>query len=242
MYIAASALRISSSAPAAASPSAIEMPRLQRTNSSLPSSSSGAASDSRIRSAVSAASCALPTSSSRTANSSPPKRAAVSLGRMLRVQALGDLEQHRVAGGVAEAVVDRLEVVEVHEDDGQPRALAARARDRVADALDEQRAVGEVGDGVVEGLVGELLLERLALADVAAVEHDAVDVLVVEQVGVEHLELAHARRRAWRSAALERLGAGGACAAGSARTCGRRPSSPGCRSRSKRVPTSSSGV
>ena len=144
---------------------------------------------------MSAASCALPTSSSRTANSSPPKRAAVSLGRMLRVQALGDLEQHRVAGRVAEAVVDRLEVVEIDEDHGEPGVLAPGAQDRVPHALDEQRAVGEVGDGVVERLVGELLLEGLALAHVAAVEHDAVDVLVVEQVRVEHLELAHARRR-----------------------------------------------
>ena len=128
-------------------------------------------------------------------------------GADARVQALGDLEQHLVAGGVAEAVVDRLEVVEVDEDDGQARALAAGARDGVAHALDEQRAVGEVGDGVVEGLVGELLLERLALADVAAVEHDAADVLVVEQVGVEDLELAHAAVGV-AQAALERLGAG----------------------------------
>ena len=183
------------------------MPRLQRTNSSLPSSSSGAASASRIRSAVSAASCALLTSSSRIANSSPPKRAAVSLGRMLRVQALGEVQQHGVAGGVAEAVVDRLEVVEVHEDHGQPGALAAGARDRMSHPLDEQRAVGEVGDGIVEGLVGELLLEDLALAHVTAVEHDAVDVLVVEQVGVEHLELAHAAV-AVDQAALEHDGSG----------------------------------
>jgi hypothetical protein len=51
---------------------------------------------------------------------------------------------------VTEAVVDRLEVVEVHEDHGQPGALAAGTWDRVPDALDEQRAVGEVGDGIVD--------------------------------------------------------------------------------------------
>ena len=38
--------------------------------------------------------------------------------------------------------------------------------------------------------MGELLLEDLALADIAAVEHDAADVLVVEQVGHEDLERA----------------------------------------------------
>ena len=60
---------------------------------------------------------------------------------------------------------------------------------RVLDAVGEQRAVGELGDRIVERLVGELLLERLPLADVAAVEHDAADVLVVQEVGVLHLEL-----------------------------------------------------
>ena len=39
----------------------------------------------------------------------------------------------------------------------------------------------------------QLVLERLLLADVAAVEDDAADVLVLEQVGVLHLE---AKRRA----------------------------------------------
>ena len=109
-----------------------------------------------------------------------------------RFESLGHVEQHLVAGGVAEAVVDRLEVVEVEEDHGQALVVAARARDRVPHPLDEQRAVGEVRHRVVEGLVGELLLEDLALAHVAAVQHDAVDVLVVEQVRAQDLELARA--------------------------------------------------
>ncbi len=74
-------------------------------------------------------------------------------GADARAQALADLEQDPVAGGVAEAVVDRLEVVEVDEDDGQADVVAAGAGDGVADALDEQRAVGEARDRVVEGLV-----------------------------------------------------------------------------------------
>ena len=68
--------------------------------------------------------------------------------------------------------------------------LAACAADRVTHPLHEQRPVGEVGDGVVEGLVGELLLEGLSLADVAGVQDDPAHVLVVEQVGVQDLELA----------------------------------------------------
>ena len=69
---------------------------------------------------------------------------------------------------------------------GPPRD---RAHDRVLDAVGEQRAVGEARDRVVERLVRELVLERLALADVAAVEDDAADVLVLQQVRVLNLEL-----------------------------------------------------
>ena len=86
-----------------------------------------------------------------------------------------------------------------------PVLLATVARDGVAHALDEQRAVGQVGHRVVEGLVGELLLEGLALADVAAVEDDPAHGLVVEQVGVQDLELAQ-RAVAVAQRALEHLG------------------------------------
>ena len=106
-----------------------------------------------------------------------------------RLEAPRHLLQDRVAGRVAEAVVDGLEVVEVDEHDADRRAAADRAHDRVLDAVGEQRAVGEARDRVVEGLVGELVLERLALADVAAVQDDAADVLVLEQVRVLDLEL-----------------------------------------------------
>ena len=158
-----------------------------------------------MRSAVSAAAWGSSTSSSSTANSSPPKRAAVSDGPDRGRDALGDLEQQLIAGGVAEAVVDGLEVVEVEEDDRQAELLAPGAGDRVAHALVEQRAVGQVGDRVVEGLVGELLLEGLALAHVAAVEDDAADRGVLEQVGVQDLEVPDAAV-AVREQALDRLG------------------------------------
>ena len=65
--------------------------------------------------------------------------------------------------------------------DGDARAAAGGQR--VLDAVLEQGPVGEPGQGVIERLVGELRLERLALAHVADVEDDALDVRVVEQVG-----------------------------------------------------------
>ena len=122
-----------------------------------------------------------------------------------RLQPPRDLLEDGVAGRVAEAVVDRLEVVEVDEHDADRGAAAQRAHDRVLDAVGEQRAVGEARDGVVERLVRELVLERLALADVAAVEDDAADVLVLEQVGVLHLEL-EPRAVAMPERALDHVG------------------------------------
>ena len=67
----------------------------------------------------------------------------------------------------------------------------ARTVDRSAwcDAVGEQRAVREAGDWIVERLMCELLFERLALADVTAVEHDPLDVLVVQQLRMAYLEL-----------------------------------------------------
>ena len=69
---------------------------------------------------------------------------------------------------------------------GPPRQ---RPEHRVLDAVGEQRAVGETRHRVVERLVGELVLELLPLADVAAVEDDAADVLVLEEIRVLDLEL-----------------------------------------------------
>ena len=62
-------------------------------------------------------------------------------------------------GLVAVGVVDRLEVVEVEEQDGHRLvALGERPLEPIA----EQDAVGEAGERVVEGAMLELLLERAA--------------------------------------------------------------------------------
>ena len=83
--------------------------------------------------------------------------------------------------------------------------LPPAARDGVAHALAEQRAVGESGDRVVERLMGQLVLEDLALAHVTGVEDEAADVLVGQQVGEQDLELARAAVLL-QQRALERLG------------------------------------
>ena len=95
--------------------------------------------------AAASAACAESfTLSSRTANSSPPKRATVSVGRTAIRSRRRDLLQHLVSGRVAEAVVDGLEVVQIDEDDSDVREAALRAHQPVLDAILEKRAIGEV--------------------------------------------------------------------------------------------------
>ena len=80
-------------------------------------------------------------------------------------------------------VVDDLEVVDIHEECGDRGARPLGMRERVVDAVTEERAIREPGERVVEGVVFELVEEGLALRDVARREDDAADVLVVQQVG-----------------------------------------------------------
>ena len=102
----------------------------------------------------------------------------------------GDAAQQLVADGVAERVVDALEVVEVDEQHGD---LARRARlERLAHLLAEQRAVGEPGERVVVGLVVELVLQVAQLGD------GLLEAVVLERdagVGGQRLEQRAGRRR-----------------------------------------------
>ena len=88
------------------------------------------------------------TSSQRTVNSSPPKRAIVSLGRSSRAQARGDVAQQAVAGGVAEGVVDELEAVEV--DEQHRHAALAPARRGAAPARGGRGTASRLGRPVSE--------------------------------------------------------------------------------------------
>ena len=99
------------------------------------------------------------------------------------VQRAADGADDLVAGLVAARVVDVLEAVEVEQED---RALAAVARgvgDVLGELLVEAAAVEELRQRVVVGQVLQLVLEALALRDVAddAGHDDAV-------VGVQHRE------------------------------------------------------
>ena len=80
---------------------------------------------------------------------------------------------------MAQRVVDLLEAVEIHEQDGELRAVVLGDADGMLDLLPEVRAVGEPGEAVVQRLLTvqlRELVERelgvLARGDVAA---DALD-------------------------------------------------------------------
>ena len=108
-------------------------------------------------------------------------------GAQDRPDPLGDADQQLIAGPVAEGVVDDLEVVEIDEQDGMlagHRPLrVGLALERLAQPVLEQRPVGQVGQRVVQRLVGELLLEALPVADVAGDERDATELVGHVRIG-----------------------------------------------------------
>ena len=77
-----------------------------------------------------------------------------------RLQPARDGDQQPVADVVAERVVDELEAVEVQEQHRRAggRAAALRAPDRLRQAVQEQHAVGQPGQRVVQGVVLQALL------------------------------------------------------------------------------------
>ena len=78
--------------------------------------------------------------------------------------ALRHLHQQGVADDVAVVVVDVLEIIEI--DKGQREAMAAVAAQRLVDAFVDEKAVGQAGEVVEEGVLRQFLLDLLARADV----------------------------------------------------------------------------
>ena len=136
------------------------------------------------------------------------------VGRAHRgLHALRRVDQQHVALRVAERVVDGLEVVEIEEDHGDRARVPAREHERVRHAIEKERAIRQPGERVVKCLMRELGLQRLALADVARVEHDAAHRGLVEQIRSDHLDVApsaivvpHAPLRRRRHRALRQHG------------------------------------
>ena len=101
---------------------------------------------------------------------------------------VGDADEQLVADAVTEGVVHRLEVVEVDDHDAERPGLAAAAGDRVGEAVTQQRAVGELGERIVEGAVAQLALQGGLLGDVDAQREDGGTLLEADPVEI-HLGL-----------------------------------------------------
>ena len=74
------------------------------------------------------------------------------------LQAARDLAQQRIADGVAEHVVDRLEAVEIDAEHGEALARRRRDLDRGGDAFVERRPVRQIGERIVVRQVLDALL------------------------------------------------------------------------------------
>ena len=109
------------------------------------------------------------------------------LGAEHRTEASAIAIEERIAGRVAEAVVDGLEPVEVEEQQADQPAGRRPAGEGVLQAILEQGAVGQPGQVVVERLDEQPLLERAARGDVGqrAGHADELAALVVERPGVD---------------------------------------------------------
>src|SRR5690606_2397906 len=81
-------------------------------------------------------------------------RVAVAHGLL---EAPGGLDEHLVPRLVAKGVVDGLEVVEIEEEEREV-AAAVRSPDRLLEAVKQQAAVGQPGEGVDEGKLREFRL------------------------------------------------------------------------------------
>ena len=101
-----------------------------------------------------------------------------------RAEPLGDVAQQLVADGVAEAVVDDLEVVEVDEQHGD--LVGPGGLEQLVEAGDHRRPVGEPGERVVGRGVGEPGGGEAGLGDVLDVGDREGDPLLL---GDRHLGL-----------------------------------------------------
>ena len=92
----------------------------------------------------------------------------MAVGPDLLDQPFGDRLQDRIALGMAEGVVDRLEPVEVEEHDRARHIADGRAAKRFAEQLADPAAVGQAAQHVDVGEVGQPLLRVADFGDVGA--------------------------------------------------------------------------
>ena len=116
-------------------------------------------------------------SSSRMMNSSPPSRATVSAGANSSARGAADGDQELVAQQVPQAVVDQLEASRSRNRTAKRESRLRRLRgSRPRPSRSKNRgAVGQAGQGVVEGVVDQQRFRALAFGYVVNDRNNADD-------------------------------------------------------------------
>jgi hypothetical protein len=86
------------------------------------------------------------------------------MGAHARADALAGQHQELVADGVSQAAVDLLEAVEVDEQQGQAVPGPGALRERLLEVADQGGPVGQPGQGVLQGLPAQRLVQRAQLS------------------------------------------------------------------------------
>ena len=83
-------------------------------------------------------------------------------------QAQGDLDQQGIAGVVSETVIDYFESIDVDEQERELEiCMATRDGECPPKTIEEERAIGQVGQAIVEGIMRQRFLGALPFGDVA---------------------------------------------------------------------------
>ena len=86
-------------------------------------------------------------------------------------QAAGDFDQDLVAGAVAEGIIDQLEAIQVNEQYTHMAVVAPGKLAGLGQPVFQQGAVGQLGEHIVAGVVGQLVFDGFALGNVVLYPH-----------------------------------------------------------------------
>ena len=139
-------------------------------------------------------------SSSRIANSSPPRRATVSGGRELASRRRPTSRSMASPASWPRLSLTSLKSSRSRNRTARESGSRPAAVEGMLQAIAEQGAVGQLGQRIVEGAVGELALQVLALGDVAGVDDEALHRRITRQVAGDGLDLAQLAVRALHGA------------------------------------------
>src|SRR5262249_61462973 len=89
-------------------------------------------------------------------------------GAQTSFETASDRDEQLISNHVAKTVVDILETIEIKEQNCEQIILAPfTVPDRYAETIDKERAIREPGQGIMQGIVQQLLFGDFSLGDIA---------------------------------------------------------------------------